>query len=627
MAIAAMWNNKQFIGPLRAIRALAFYFMALSALTAVAELPTARLLTIFPPGAKIGSTGEVTVTGVDLEDARDIYFSHSDITATIQTNGPGKFLVTIGTNVPAGIYDARVIGRYGISNPRRFAIGDLDETIERSKDSVENAMEISVGTTVNGRAEASTAQFAFQATNGQNIAIECVAAVIDSRMDPSLVLYGPGSRELKQCRRGGALEFTATETGRYTVKVHDCLFGGGTEHFYRLSIRPSDLRPRTSDLRPPPSDLKPPCEVAGQFYPAGKVDRYKFDVKKGDVWWVEVFSHRLGLPTDPLLLINDQEFNDIDANVGGQEYKTSSRDAIGRFEAKEDGTCRITVRDLFGGVVSDPRNVYRLAIRKETPSFELIAMPQAPPAKKDTREAHVWTSVLRRAQTIPIKIIALRQDGFKGDISVQAADLPAGVASSELVIAGDKNGGTLLLSASEAATNWVGPISIIGKANVGTHTAKAATILWNVPDYNNEPVRSRLADAFMLAVCDDRAPITIASVDTKTYEVPAAGKLAIPLTVTRRGEFSEAFKLKAYGVSALDSLKEIDVIDKGTNATVELDLSQQKLSPGSHTFYLQGQAKGKYRDPALKDKTKDITLTVYSSPITVKVSPPQTASK
>src|SRR6185295_8251855 len=134
----------------------------------------------------------------------------------------------------------------------------------------------------------------------------------------------------------------------------------------------------------------------------------------------------------------------------------------------------------------DPRNAYRLVVRKETPDFELIAMPQGP-TKKDSREAQALSCVLRRGETLPVKVMALRQDDFKGEISVQAADLPPGVSSAELIIPGDKSSGTLLVSASESATNSAGPIAIMGKATVGTHKAKSATVIWNVPDYNNEP--------------------------------------------------------------------------------------------------------------------------------------------
>jgi hypothetical protein len=487
-----------------------------------------------------------------------------------------------------------------------------------------------LGTTVNGRAEVNAVDyFKFQVTNGQGIAVVCDAPKIDSRMDPSLILYDAGGRELKQSRRGGTLEFTATQDGSYVLKVHDFLFGGGNEHFYRLSIHGNRDTLKREHQLDEPAVINPPCEIAGQFYPAGNVDLYTFAAKKGDVWWVEVFSHRLGWPTDPLLLINDQEFNDIESNVGGVEFKTSSRDAVGRFEAKEDGTCRIQVRDLFNQAANDPRLIYRLAVRKETPDFELIAKPRGPLAKKDSRDILLWTSVLRRGETIPVRVMALRRDGFKGDISIQATGLPPGTTSSELVLAGEHNSGILLVTASETASNWVGMISIVGKATVGTRVAKPATLIWGVSDYNNEAVRSRLTDSFALAVCDELAPISIEPAESKPFEVPASGKLAIALKVTRRGEFTEAFKLKASGVAALDSLKEIEVKEKGTNATVELDLAQQKFSPGSYTFYLQGETKGKYRNPSEgeKGKSKDVTLTVYSAAISLKVLPPQTAAK
>jgi hypothetical protein len=612
---------------LSAIPKLLFALLCLfSAGSVLGQLPTARLLTIFPPGAKAGSTCEVSVAGVDLEDARGIYFSHSNIVAVAQTNAAGKFLVSIGTNVLPGTYDVRVSGRYGISNPRVFAVGDLDEMIAKENDSAETALDIPIGSTVNGRAEANAVHyFKLPMTSGQRVTVRCDAANIDSRMDPSLILYDSQGRELKQSRRGGMLEFLAPNAGKYLLKVHDFLFAGGAEYFYRVSIRENTLQQELSLTEQEAID--PPCEIAGQFYPAGDVDSYTFQAKKGEVWWVEVFSHRLGVPTDPMLLINDQEFNDIESNAGGVEFRTSSLDCVGRFEAKEDGPCRVQVRDLFNRTANEPGRIYRLAVRKETPDFQLIAMPQGAPPKKDSREASIWSSVLRRGETIPIKVIALRQDGFKGDIAVNANDLPPGTTSSELTIAGDKTSGILLLTASESATNWAGPISIVAKANVGTHNAKTATVTWNVPDYNNERVRSRLTDNFVLAVCDDVAPIAVQTLDSKPYEVPASGKLAIPLSVIRRGEFNEAFKLKAYGISALDSLKEIEIKEKGTNATVELDMSQQKLPPGAYTFYLQGQTKGKYRIPGEKDKTKDVTITVYSPPIAFKVSPPQTAAK
>ena len=46
-----------------------------------AQLPVARLLTIFPPGGKVGSQFEVTLTGADLDEANQLHFSHTNISA------------------------------------------------------------------------------------------------------------------------------------------------------------------------------------------------------------------------------------------------------------------------------------------------------------------------------------------------------------------------------------------------------------------------------------------------------------------------------------------------------------------------------------------------------------------
>jgi len=54
--------------------------------------------------------------------------------------------------------------------------------------------------------------------------------------------------------------------------------------------------------------------------------------------------------------------------------------------------------------------------------------------------------------------------------------------------------------------------------------------------------------------------------------------------------------LKATGLAALDGLKELEVDSKTNAATLEIDLAQHKLAPGFHTFYLQTQTKGKYRN-------------------------------
>src|SRR2546425_12216856 len=82
----------------------------------LAQLPLARLLTVFPPGGKVGSQAEVVLTGADLDEANQLHFSHTGITAKQKMGETNKFLVTIAANVTPGVYEARVVGRFGISN-------------------------------------------------------------------------------------------------------------------------------------------------------------------------------------------------------------------------------------------------------------------------------------------------------------------------------------------------------------------------------------------------------------------------------------------------------------------------------------------------------------------------------
>jgi hypothetical protein len=688
-----------------------------------AQLPIARLSTVFPPGGRIGSTFDVSLTGADLDDASQLLFSHPNIISKpklIEATGqsdPNKFTISVGADVPPGVYEARAAGRFGVSNPRAFVVGDLPEVISPTTNhTVAAASAVALGTVVNAHADASAVDyFQFGAGKGQRILIECVAQEIDSRMDAALLVCDITGKELERSRRGNLLDFTAPADGKYILKVHDFTYRGGDEYFYRLIVStgphldyifppsgmagvksqfdlygrnlpggmpaadlsvdgkplekltveieiPNDpaaqaasagvsLKPASSVLdaieyrlrtplgtsnpillslatSPVVSEQEPnskpgeaqrialPCEVVGQFHPANDQDCFTFDATTGDTYWIEIFAARLGLPTDPFMLVqrvtkndkgeesisNIQELYDSEANIGGPEFNTSSRDPAWRFEVKETGTYRIQVRDLFGRLKSSPRHVYRLSLRKESPDFRLVALPQAPPPLiKDAKEAQLWIPFLRRGETIPIKVLALRRDNFNGEIVLSAEGLPKGVTCSPAVIETNQNSKLLLLTAAANAEGWSGPIRIVGKGKIGDsqilRPARAASITWTVPDYNNEAIPSRLTRDLFLAVSSaESAPLTVEPAENKAWEVAAGAKLQVPLKVLRQGDFNESLKLKANGVGALDSLKELDVDSKTNAVMLEIDLAQQKLPPGAQTFYLQAQTKGKYRN-------------------------------
>src|SRR5688572_1301697 len=90
-----------------------------------AELPLARLNSIFPMGGQRGTTVELTIEGSDLDDVSRIHFSGGGISS--ERKSSEVFSITIASNVPPGLYEARAAGRFGVSNPRFFTVSDHTE--------------------------------------------------------------------------------------------------------------------------------------------------------------------------------------------------------------------------------------------------------------------------------------------------------------------------------------------------------------------------------------------------------------------------------------------------------------------------------------------------------------------
>jgi len=744
----------------------------ISALTLRAQLPVARLTTVFPPGAAIGAPVEVAVNGADLDDLKELRFSHAGITAA-QKDGT-HFTVTASSNVPPGIYEARVVGRFGASNPRAFVVGDRPEVLNAGTNkSFATAQTMAVGSAVNGKATANAPDFfKFKAAKGQRVIGECLGRQIDSRMEPILTLFDASEKEIAHVRGGTILDFTAPTDDDFVVRVNDAQFRGGDEYGYHFALRggpwidfarpaaieagakasvtlfgrnlpggkPSEFKVDGKILdqveveieapkEPSPSYLarKPAaagvdgfeyrlasaegasnpillsiatakvvleaganekatnamvvtvsCEIQGQFYPRNDVDWYQFDAAKGDVYWIEIFSQRLGLNTDPFMVVqritkNDrgeetisdtQEIYDNDANAGGLMFNTASRDPAYRLEAKEAGAYRIQARDLFSETISDPRRIYRLSIHKEAPDFRLIAYaPAPPPLNKDSKEAQSSGAFLRRGDSTLIQLLALRKDGFGGDIEVTVEGLPKGVSAGTTKFVNGANSASLILEAAEDTAAWSGPLRIVGKARVGekdlAHAARAGAILWNVADYQIEPIQSQLTHELFLTVSGaEVAPLAFR--EEKPVDAVSGAKVTVPLTIVRRGEFKGALKF----TTLFEPKKEFEVAAGATNATFEIDLDKTKLPVGTNAVALYATSPGRYRritaDEAkatedeikkLKDSLagiteapkkdavnnqvkalearlqyKDLTATIYgAAPINVTAPPPKKA--
>ena len=637
---------------------LCLAFLASSPIAAQSVcLPAPRLLTTMPMGGQVGSEVTVTISGQDLDDADQLRFSHPGITATPQRDADGKpvanqYVVKISPDCPAGVHEARVMTRLGISSSRAFSVGQLPESVRaKPATSLADAVPLELNSVCNAvMSVRSVDHYTFEAEQGQRLGIDCAAQGIDSKLKPVLIVADAEGQDLVVERRGGAIDYRVPESGKYTIKVHDLTFQGGAHHFYRLSIEtlaPDALLDRLPTTRSvnafswPPAgvagpaetqEVEPnaaqtaqrvtlPCDVSGSFFPAADVDVYEFDAKQGEVWWVEVASERLGRPTDPSILVQHvsqvdgeevsvdvAELNDIASPVkvssngysyDGPPYNAGSADVLGKLEIKQDGLHRLQLSDLFGGTRSDPANVYRLIIRRAQPDFAVVAWALHMNLRNGDRNALSKPMALRRGTTMPLEVVVIRRDGFAGPIDLVMDNLPDGVTAQGLQIPAGKSRGIMLLTAHETAPRGLTSAKFTASAQIDgvrmERRCHLASMAWPVPNAWSEiPAPRLLADVPVSVGGAELAPLTIKPREEQALVATAGQKLTIPLLHLRRSEFSGAtLSLKAFG-AGFESMPAFEISLNEDHSEAVLDLAKLKTPPGRHVVAFYGSAVAKY---------------------------------
>ena len=631
---------------------------------AQAQLPQPRLQGIFPMGVRAGSTADVTLRGTDLEGVNALWFDHPGLRA-FHLKG-ATFRVACASGTPVGHHDVRAVGTFGVSNPRTLVVGERPETLEvEPNNTPAQSTPIARNSVVYGELAATDLDhFAFEGKAGDRVFLDLEAERVESRLDATLRVFDPAGREIDESRDVfGAdpfLDLTLPVDGRYVVKVHDVIYGGSTEHTYRLTLHdgphldavvptvaaagvptkftllgrnlggtpapglsigglPVEQRevtltmPRTMEPDPAlptlgflpssaasrrglefslpgpsgpsnpvfiaeavdpivldrepndaehPQAVTLPCDVSGSFATPGDTDVYRFQGRKGDVWWIEVDAERIGSPADPVFLVQKvvekgapQDLvagEDLPDPGGAARFNMATLDAAVRWQVPEDGVYQVVVNDLYGSQRGDPRLSYRLNIRPERPDFQLFVVPD---------DALALDSLTVRAGgRASAYVLARRSDGFAGPIFVEARDLPPGVRCDPVVIAAGQVLAPLVFEADEDARPHVGTALLVGRARRGdrkedlayvagatplgpdrTHPAlaggmihppAAAAVAGTVP-----VIPARVLRGFVLAV-REAAPLAL-SATPRTLVVAQGHQLNLDVSVTRRAGFVE----------------------------------------------------------------------------------------
>lgn len=208
-----------------------------------------------------------------------------------------------------------------------------------------------------------------------------------------------------------------------------------------------------------------PCEVSGQLTRVDERDWFAVHARKGDVLWIEALGARIGAPVDLDVVVADEhqrellQLTDNVQNLGGTRFPTDHTDPAGRFVAPADGKYLIMVRNLIGGPQPDPRQIYRLSVRREEPDFHLTVVPRR-------ADQPTGLNVCRGGREMA-EVFAVRRRGLSGPIRISAENLPSGIQCPDVWLGAGEDRAALILSASRDAPARVGTLTLFGRAEAG----------------------------------------------------------------------------------------------------------------------------------------------------------------
>jgi hypothetical protein len=572
-----------------------FTFLVSLAFTASAfsqaTFPTPVLTGIAPLGSKAGTTVELTLRGTDLDAPTAILLNERSI--PVKSPKPNVVSLALPSDLKPALYDFRFVGRYGVSNPRVFEISTLD-TIESpgTNTKTDKAHKVALNSVIQGVFKSAAPHwFTFDAKNGQTITATFNGRRFDTRTELLATVSTPTGRELARMR-DGVLSFTAKADATYRLRLNELMFRPGDDYSYRVTLSTTPPPARLASKAGPVRPVQIGQTIQDAFLPLGATHSFDLAFKTGEKFIIEVHSHQLGHPTDPHLVIENlkadgtltaqAEVADAPAITPAPSLVVLNRDPSYAYEAKADGTFRLTLNDAFGTT-----HPFELRILKEAPKPPaLIAInPILPGAKTKTAEA--GSSNVPRNGIAALEVVAPNRNALSEAIELKAENLPAGVTCLGGFIGKGQSLGYIAFQAAADAPAGASVLSGISKSQY---------VSYNVADMTKESPLYRTTGAPALGVSTQTAPAFVQTEKTDILEVAADAKLDIALKVTRHAEFTEALKLKALGLIA-DATKapEADIAAKAADGKFTLDVKTLKLAPGDYGFILQGPAKMKVR--------------------------------
>src|SRR5262245_60990960 len=140
-----------------------------------AELPTIRFDRLQPLGLAAGGSVEVEINGADLEGLSALRFDQPGLSAEPIAGKERWFKVTAAADVPAGTYDVRLVGRFGVSSSKLLEVqhGLAEVSEKEPNNELPQAQVVQLNCVINGSSDGENVDlYRFSAKAGQRIVLD-----------------------------------------------------------------------------------------------------------------------------------------------------------------------------------------------------------------------------------------------------------------------------------------------------------------------------------------------------------------------------------------------------------------------------------------------------------------------
>ncbi|HEV3255380.1 MAG TPA: PPC domain-containing protein [Gemmataceae bacterium] len=461
------------------------------------------------------------------------------------------------------------------------------------------------------------------------------SAVVDGRvLEKAVVTITPpnDAAALHRLSYSGRVGTNGTSVDGFEYRVRSSV-GISNPFLLTFATAPVVVETEAHDTPETAQEITLPCEIAGRVQKKRDRDWYTFSAKKGAVYNMEVFSERLGAPTDIYFSLRNpatkQEIVEVDDHTESlannfKFYAVTDDPGVYTFTAPADGKYQLLVSGRYAEALFGPRDYYRVRITPARPDFHLAIMPAA--------ETRPDGCLLMPGGSQCYTVFAWRHDGWDGGIVLTAEGLPKGVSCQPQTLGSGMRQTSLVVSAAADAAPWTGAIKVTGKATIGgkavVREARPVSITWPVQPGAGIPTVNRLNRELMLAV-RDKAPYNVAaSIDKAT--LVQGGKATLSLKLARLWpEAKVAIQLQQPQFELVPNLlinnNQPITMAAGQDALTAPVVVNENVVPGTYNIVLRTTAQVPFnKDP--KGQKQPIAVVLPATPVAITVLPKQVAT-